>query len=282
MTTLLVGFDSAWTGAKSGAIVGVLQSAKGEFRELGLPRVANFIHAEETVARWQAEHNPRRTLVLIDQPTVVQSGKKQREVESLVSGSVGLRYGGVQPSYAEKESMFGAEAPLWRFLSRFGGAADPLKVNAEGVAVLETYPVLTMISLDWMREDPRVTGRLPKYNPERKKTFTLACWRHVCERLVAELRNFGLPTLSRWLEAMAEFEKPDKSDQDCVDSCVCLVAALHLAESKKCLMVGSLSKGYMVVPFGEKLHQELLDRCACRKKTLLDPGLVTAFQHGYL
>jgi predicted RNase H-like nuclease len=42
---------------------------------------------------------------------------------------------------------------------------------------------------------------------------------------------------------------------------ICMVVALHLAEGKKCLMVGDLQTGYMVVPDSAMLHTELEDRC---------------------
>ena len=45
MTTLLLGFDSAWTPNKSGAIVGVLRMADGGLHELGPPMVVNYAEA---------------------------------------------------------------------------------------------------------------------------------------------------------------------------------------------------------------------------------------------
>ena len=41
MTTLLVGFDSAWTRTNSGALVGVLRLDDGTFDELGPPRIVD-------------------------------------------------------------------------------------------------------------------------------------------------------------------------------------------------------------------------------------------------
>ena len=76
----------------------------------------------------------------------------------------------MQPAYTDKANMFGSDAPIWTFLSKFGGAADPLHPAGE-TWVLETYPALTMISLGWLMEDPRPTGRLPKYNPLRRKNI---------------------------------------------------------------------------------------------------------------
>jgi hypothetical protein len=45
---------------------------------------------------------------------------------------------GRQRPKAGRLEMFGIEAPLWEFLSRFGGAADPFG-TATSTQVLETY-----------------------------------------------------------------------------------------------------------------------------------------------
>ena len=42
MTTLLVGFDSAWTPNNSGALIGVLRLDDGTFRELGPPLIVDY------------------------------------------------------------------------------------------------------------------------------------------------------------------------------------------------------------------------------------------------
>jgi hypothetical protein len=45
-----------------------------------------------------------------------------------------------------------AEAPVWEFLKRFGGAANALGPVA-GTLVIETYPVLAMVALNWTQPD---------------------------------------------------------------------------------------------------------------------------------
>jgi len=83
MTTLLVGFDSAWTPTNSGAIVGVLRADAGTFRELGSPQVVNYREAEDTIVAWQSQQKPEATIVLLDQPTIVNNASGQRPVENL-------------------------------------------------------------------------------------------------------------------------------------------------------------------------------------------------------
>jgi predicted RNase H-like nuclease len=260
MTTLLVGFDSAWTPTNSGAIVPVLQLDDGTFRELSLPESANFHEAEAAILKWEAEQNPTATIILLDQPTIVKNAKGQRPVEHIVGSSVSLRYGGMQPANTAREEMFGQAAPVWPFLTRFGGAADPL-APAGDKRVFETYPVLAMIALGWTLPDSRTTGRLPKYNPDRRKTFSTSDWQYVCRRVSGAFRDRGLLRLVLWLDNAAQNRFPQKSDQDGLDACLCLLVALYLAERKDCLMVGDQQTGSIVVPDGDVLRAELAARC---------------------
>lgn len=165
MTTLLVGFDSAWTANHRGALVGVLHVKDGTFKELGSPRIANYREGEDAILKWQAESRPTATIVLLDQPTIVTNPAGQRPVENIVASAISRRRGGMQPANTSKEDMFGPRAPIWPFLNRFGGPVDPLQPVARAF-VLETYPVLATIVLGWTLPDSRVAGRLPKYNPQ--------------------------------------------------------------------------------------------------------------------
>src|SRR5437016_5909251 len=80
------------------------------------------------------------------------------------------RYGGMQPANTSRERMFGMAAPVWSFLNRFGGPADPLGPVAD-TRVFETYPVLAMTALLWTLPDTRAAGRLPKYTQGGKRPF---------------------------------------------------------------------------------------------------------------
>ncbi len=260
MTTLLVGFDSAWTPTNSGALVGVIRLDDGTFHELGPPRIVDYPQAEGVILKWQAEHVPTATIVLLDQPTIVKNAARQRPVESIVGSAVSLRYGGMQPANTSKEKMFGKEAPIWPFLTRFGGPADPLGPVAD-TRVFETYPVLAMIALLWTLPDSRAAGRLPNYNPARKKTFSNSDWQHVCGLASSAFRKRGFVEIVRWIDEAARKTSPGKSDQDGLDACMCLLVALYLAERKNCLMVGDRQTGYIVVPYGAGLRAELEARC---------------------
>lgn len=261
MASLLVGFDSAWTSTNSGALVGVLHFDDGTFLELGPPRIVNYNEAEGVILEWQAKQLPTATIVLLDQPTIVKNAAGQRPVENLVGSPVSRRYGGMQPANTAKKE-FGEEAPVWRFLTRFGGPADPLEPVTD-TRVFETYPVLTMIALGWMLPDSRPAGRLPKYNPKRKKTFSISDWRHVCGLASGAFRERKLAGIVRWIdEVAARNTSPRKSDQDGLDACLCLLVALYLAERKDCLVVGNQQTGYIVVPYDAGLRVELGARCS--------------------
>lgn len=267
MDTLLIGFDSAWTATNSGALVGVVRDHDGGLRELGSPEVVDYQESIQAILSWQKQINPATTIVLLDQPTIVKNSNGQRPVENLVASPVSLRYGGVQPASRARTKMFGEAAPVWRFLTQFGGAADPREA-VKGTNVFETYPVLTMIALGWSVTDlMRSTGRLPKYNPARKKTFSLADWKHVCKRTSSALDSFGLRELPEWLNVIAENQSPSKAGQDRLDACICLSVALYLAERRECLMVGNMKTGYIVVPFGDVLRDELHERCKTTGRT---------------
>lgn len=261
MTTLLVGFDSAWTRMNVGAIVGTVLQDDGNVTELGLPRLVQYEKAAEIIRQWQATHNASSTLVLLDQPTIVVNEVRQRPVEQIVCPSVSRRRGGMQPGNRAREDMFGAAAPVWEFLAGFGGAADPFG-EAPSTTVLETYPVLAMIALGWTLPDAeRPAGRLPKYNPERRKTFAIADWVHVCRRVSTKLAADGAAELASWAETAATNPKPTKRDQDRLDACICLVSALHVAKRRDALFVACCSTGYIVVPDSDLLRNELEQRC---------------------
>lgn len=269
MSTLLVGFDSAWTPAKMGAIVGVLRLDDGTYRELGIPAPATYADAERILLKWQADLSPSTTIVLLDQPTIVRNASGQRPVENIVASPVSLRFGGVQPANTSRREMFGTEAPVWGFLSRFGGVPDPLTPGGE-TRVFETYPALMMIALGWMLPDDRSTGRLPKYNPARRNTFLLSDWQHVCKLIAESLNARGLEHLGRWTDVAGQHPQPQKLDQDRVDACLCLLVALHLVEQRDCLMIGDTNTGYIIVPYGKALHGEIETRCTRTNRIFLD------------
>ena len=172
MTTLLVGFDSAWTPTNSGALVGALHFDNGTFHGLGTPQIVDYRAAEDVILKWQTEQAPTATVVLLDQPTIVTNTAGQRPVENIVGSPISLRYGGMQPANTAREEMFGKQAPVWPFLARFGGPADPLE-PISNTRVFETYPVLTIIALGWMLPDSRGGSPSQVQSGAKKELFDL-------------------------------------------------------------------------------------------------------------
>jgi hypothetical protein len=171
----------------------------------------------------------------------------------------------MQPANQSRVNMFGAAAPVWPFLQRFGGAADPLRLTG-AVHVMETYPVLTLIALGWLLPG---RGALPKYNPQRTKTFSLNDWRFVCESASHFFASHSAPGLAAWLTEVANNPAPRKSDQDRLDACLCLMVAIWLYQGRECLMTGNTASGYIVVPHEPSVLSDMAARC---QKTGLSPG----------
>jgi predicted RNase H-like nuclease len=267
-TTLLVGFDSAWTPNNSGAIAGLVMQSAGTVLESGLPEIVSYSEAERLILDWQRQYTPDRTLILLDQPTIVINAAGQRPVEGIVSSLVSRRLGGMQPANQARLDMFGTAAPVWPFLKRFGGAADPLRLIGED-HVIETYPVLALIALGWLLPGRGGCGTLPKYNPQRTKTFSWSDWKFVCESASRFFASHSAPGLAAWLTEAANNPGPRKSDQDRLDACLCLIVAMWLHHGRECLMAGNTASGYIVVPHEPSVLSELAARC---QKTGLLPG----------
>jgi predicted RNase H-like nuclease len=121
MSTLLIGFDSAWTAHNSGAITAALHCGNGKYADLGPPQVADFPEAKALITHWQTVLLPTSTVVLLDQPCIVANATGQRPVENIAGSLVGLRRGAMPPANTSKASMFGETAPVWDFLNQFGG-----------------------------------------------------------------------------------------------------------------------------------------------------------------
>jgi hypothetical protein len=54
----------------------------------GPPSSVNFQEAEALIEEWQATHTPTTTIVLLDQPTIVENVVNQRPVENLVCSPI--------------------------------------------------------------------------------------------------------------------------------------------------------------------------------------------------
>ena len=90
---------------------------------------------------------PKATIVMLDQPTIVPNAIGQRPVENIVDPIVSLPYGGMEPTSSSRREMFGPAAPVWQFLDRFGGAADRPEDAALVAAITSMAEISTSGSL---------------------------------------------------------------------------------------------------------------------------------------
>lgn len=269
MSRLLVGFDSAWTATNAGGLVAVIQRDSGVFEYIEPPKIADFPQAAAAIRGWQCATQPDQTLILIDQPTIVQNPSGQRPVENIVSAAVSRRYGGMQPSNTGRAGMFDGSAPIWPFLADFGGAS-PLEKLDSPTCVLECYPVLSIIARSWCLPDSlRATGRLPKYNPASRRRFKQDDWDYLCNRLAQDFARRGLEPLAEWMESITGCA-PKKALQDRLDACICLLVAIALASGEPMLAVGEQVSGLIVAPYSAALGTELKERC---ESTQRDPAV---------
>ena len=256
----MVGFDSAWTAKNSGAIGAVLTGESGDLVELSQPVEADFCRAMDLIKQWQCAYHPTLSFILIDQPTIVRNFTGQREVEAIACAAIIRRGGCMQPANSKRDSMFGLNAPIWKFVGCLNARTE-MGPPWEGTFLLETYPTMFFISRGWILPCTKGVGRLPKYNPLRRKTFSLNDWKFVCNKVAESFDAVHLNGLSGWARWAQELKMPRKNDQDRLDACLCLLAAIDLGSGADCLVVGDGMRGCLVVPESQLLREELSQRC---------------------
>jgi predicted RNase H-like nuclease len=268
MKQLIVGFDSAWSANNSGAICAATVNTDASIELTLEPITATFIGAQDEIQSRQ--ECVSKTIVFLDQPHIVNNRTGSRPAERIVSSPVGRRYGGTQRSAtevpADRIDMFGPNAPVWNFVDSFCGPANPFEYSKQNVVVYETYPVLYIIANDWLQPDKRSTGRLPKYNPARLKTFQLADWKFICMKAATLANELRIDELSAWLENASAIEKPTKQLQDKLDAAICLLQAIEWHLCEHFLVVGNMDTGYIVTKSNQVLEQEMRVRCGALAK----------------
>ena len=164
-------------------------------------------------------------LVAIDQPTIVSNPTGSRPVERVASSLIGKLRSGVQPANGGKENFFGDNAPIWTFLSQVGAHQDPMEARTadRGQFLIEVFPALALPALI-----PIVMqrGSAARYNPSRRRTFSLQDWRLVAGAVKRYADQLSLRDLSAWAAQTMDIANPTKGYQDCLDASICLVIAL--------------------------------------------------------
>lgn len=242
----IVGFDSAWTDNPKapGALCIIRMNLAGE-RWLVPPHLVSF---DEALGEIRADTAPLR-IIAIDQPTIVPNAFGMRPVDRAAASLISWLGGGVQPANRSKIGMFDDAAPIWRFKEQLGAVEDPeTSRNATaGLFLMEVFPALALPSFC-----SAFCGRLlgPRYNPARRKTFTLAGWHGVigAVRRLADLE--AVAGLSEWADELALISTPRKADQDRLDAVLCALIGLHwlAAPRDASIMIGDRATGYMIAP----------------------------------
>ena len=249
----VVGFDSAWS-SRSDAAGGicVLNYSENGFKLSHSPEIAGFNRASKIIG--DLAEVSSKTIVMIDQPTIVPNDFGMRPVEKLVASVISFIGGGVQPSNRNKENMFGDDAEIWKFQYRHTFNLNPLETA--DVSLIEVFPALALCSMN-----PSFHSRYkaPKYNPKNRKKFRIEDWRAVCTTIInwsKKLDVSGLPTI---VENFLLLEKPTKDDQDKIDAIICaLVGAILISGCDlKTYMLGDSKSGLMVSPISDDVMKRL-------------------------
>ena len=280
-----VGFDSAWGGNRMGAITWAIFE-DNHFVNSEPPRLVGFADAAQEIE--ELKRNCDDVLIAIDQPIIVPNNFGVRPVDPVAHSlmdslqSIGQfanrRDGG-------NASMFGDDAPVWLFAGTIGpqgysGRTDNGDQRAfvdyqaatipseRAIHIIEVYPALSLPALQPMFMQHRRNGRrwAARYNPDRRRTFSLDDWRLVCETVGNYADHFHLQTLSDWAGEIRQLAAPAKEHQDKVDAALCLIIALQWRRGRHIdamCVIGDLDTGYIVTPTSDdtrRILQEAVER----------------------
>jgi predicted RNase H-like nuclease len=250
-STIIFGFDSAWTDAAKapGAICAIAFDARGqvEFHE---PRLVSFADARAFIGSLRQDFSV--SLVALDQPTVVPNSAGSRPVDKVAGSLVSFVGGGVQPANRSKIGMFCDDSPVWSFLSDLNAMQDPIEARTApaGHFLIEVFPALALPAFE---DAFSQRLRAPKYNPQNRKKFRLEDWRSVTRVVQTTAQGFDVSGLADWSDRMHALSQPRKADQDKLDAALCaLIGLAWRAGPVSCsAMLGDLTNGYMVTPMSE-------------------------------
>jgi predicted RNase H-like nuclease len=247
-STIIFGFDSAWTDAPKapGAICAIAFDERGhvEFHD---PRLASFADARAFIEALRQDFAV--SLIALDQPTVVPNSTGSRPVDKVAGSLVSFVGGGVQPANRSKIGMFCDDSPVWSFLSELDATQDPIEARTAlaGHFLIEVFPALALPAFE-----DRFSKRLraPKYNPQNRKKFRLEDWRSVTRIIQTIAQGLGVNGLAAWSDRMHALSQPRKADQDKLDAALCALIGLswRAGPVSRSAMLGDLNSGYMVTP----------------------------------
>lgn len=259
---VVVGFDSAWVDnpKKPGAICAAV--FRGDrLVEAHQPRLTGFVGALDFIR--SVERPGVGLLVALDQPTIVRNAMGSRPVDKIAGSLISWMGGGVQPANTGKAGMFDEAAPVWSFLRALSASQKPEEARSgAGRYVVEVFPALALAALQ-----PAFLTRLggPRYNPERRKTFSRASWLAVLDAVEAESSRFGCSPMRDWI-ADLRIETVRKEHQDRLDAIICLLVGIRwrFAPRSDSVMIGCTEHGYMVAPVTPAMRERLAAAASLR------------------
>jgi predicted RNase H-like nuclease len=252
---VVVGFDSAWTDKVKGAICAVTFQ-EGAPHAFYPPQLVSFDEAHEFIE--QKSCGASLCLVAIDQPTIVNNIAGCRPVDRIAASVISYVGGGVQPANRSRSTMFGAEAPIWKFKKSLNASDHPETAQAakEGRYLIEVFPALSLTA--W---NPAFRSRLgaPKYNPANRARFKKADWLSVHETLEKTASDLHLSEVADWLRRSSAIHAPRKHNQDEVDSIVCLLSGVvwRFSHKSKSMVLGDTETGFIVAPIADETRIRL-------------------------
>ena len=285
MKEAFVGFDSAWGGGRAGAMTWVIFE-DNHLVSSALPRLVGFADAVQGIR--EIRGNCDDVLITIDQPIIVPNNFGVRPVDPVAHSLMDALHSIGQFANrrdGRNRSMFGDKAPVWQFAGTIGpqgysGRTDNGDRRAfvdhqaatipskRAIHLIEVYPALSLPALQPTFMQHRKNGRrwAARYNPDRRRTFSLDDWRLVCETVVNYADRFHLQTLSDWAGEIGELAVPAKEHQDKVDAALCLIIALQWRRGREIdgmCVIGDLDTGYIVTPTSDdtrRILQEAVER----------------------
>jgi predicted RNase H-like nuclease len=246
-TTCIIGFDSAWTDqAKAPGAVCAVEIDGNGVRRFDPPFLARFDEAADFIEQKKSQFD--KCFVCIDQPTIVPNLSGGRPVERVAASIISFVGGGVQPASRARTSMFGDDAPIWRFKKRLAASDDALSgVSAtSGLFIAEVFPALALISFG---SQFFARKGAPKYNPGNRRTFKIEHWQAVCEAVSVTARSHTLEEMAQWSDT-AKVKSPAKADQDMIDAVLCTLIGMSwlYGKPKETVMIGDQATGFMLAP----------------------------------
>lgn len=274
----LIGFDSAWANnpRAPGAICALRSESDGNW-SLTDPVLVSFSDASRFIGDLRQANGI--CVVAIDQPTIVPNPTSLRPVDRVAASLISWLGGGVQPANRSKIGLFDDTAPIWRFKAELGATEDPelARTAADGLHLVEVFPALALPTIG-----PEFFGRLlgPRYNPERRKTYTRTSWDRVLDAAAAFARGLELACVTEWCESHRVVSTPRKADQDKLDAILCVLIAFtwRMQPRQASIMIGDLTSGYMVAPASMGVRSRLTD--AAKRYGVPVDGAIPSERHG--